>query len=153
MNLKNFYWAIVIIFSLIPTVIFHLVMKEFWKDCGEACTSVTSFELMFTIAILPIYLLIINAYLIEKGSKNPFSFLINLGIICFSIYISAQMHFENWVSSVGSRGHVDTGTKMILNLEILVGTIVSVIGGIIIIFRLLLHNKKAKKVSTSSQSD
>ncbi len=68
-GLKQFkYWAVIILVSYIPTIGFHYLMRPFWFNKTADHTSVTTFEMVFTILFLPIYLIIIN-YLLSKRNE------------------------------------------------------------------------------------
>lgn len=120
------------------------MVRPYWFNKTDEHTGLTSFETLFTIALLPIFLVTIN-YLLAKRFDTRRLFIINAIIICSCIFISSRLHFLNWADSVGSRDHPDSDTTEVIGFERDMGLIVTTIGLVIIFVKLY---KKKKTVSS-----
>lgn len=145
-NLKNHfkYWTFVLLFCYGLTIVAHYLLRPFWFDKNKEHTSFTTFEMFFTIIILPLALVTTIYWLTKKLDKRDWFFLPSI-IICSCIYISARLHFINWADSIGSRTHPDNETLMVIKFEWQVGLIVTLIELTICFMRLY---KKKKTVLT-----
>lgn len=144
-GLKQFkYWAVIILVSYIPTIGFHYLMRPFWFNKTADHTSVTTFEMVFTILFLPIYLIIIN-YLLSKRNLIKWLFVFNAVIICSCVLISSRLHFLNWADSVGNRENPDNDTREVVAFEEQAGLLVTEIGIVITIALQTITNKGFKK--------
>ena len=70
----------------------HYLLRPLWFDGTEYHTGLTSFELFFTVAILPIALVATN-YWLAKSKNATKLIIVNAIIIGSCIVISAQLHF------------------------------------------------------------
>jgi hypothetical protein len=138
------YWTLILFFSYGLTIGVHYLVRPYWFNKTDEHTGLTSFETLFTIALLPIFLVTIN-YLLAKRFDTRRLFIINAIIICSCIFISSRLHFLNWADSVGSRDHPDSDTTEVIGFERDMGLIVTTIGLVIIFVKLY---KKKKTVSS-----
>lgn len=111
------------------------MLRPFWFDGTDEHTGLTSFELFFTIAILPFLLVTINYWLTKKYDTKHY-FIINAAVICSCIYLSSRVHFLNWADSIGSRDHPDFETLEVIAFERTIGLLVTTVGLIIAFIRL-----------------
>jgi hypothetical protein len=142
-QLKNHfkYWTFVLLFSYGLTIGIHYLLRPLWFDKSDEHTSLTTFEMFFTIALLPVALVTTIYWVTKKLDKKNWFFLSSI-IICSCIYLSARLHFINWADSIGSRTHPDNETLMVMAFEWQVGLIVTLIG-LTICFVRLYRKKKA----------
>jgi hypothetical protein len=94
---------------------------------GGDHTQTTTFEMFFTIVLLPIYLVAGN-YILSKKFRAEKFFAVNALVILSCIPISAHLHFLNWADSVGNRINPDYGTKEVMAFEHTAGLIIAAIG-------------------------
>lgn len=125
-----------------PTISVHYIIRPAWYKGIDSYTSATSFELFFTILILPIYLLIINYLIARRYFKLTALFLLNALMIISCIVISTNLHLKNWKDSIGSP-RPDSGTEGLMNFERFVGVCVCLLGFVIIYF-LVKRETKSK---------
>jgi hypothetical protein len=138
------YWTLILLFSFGLTTGFHYLLRPYWFVKADEHTNLTSFESIFTIALLPILLVTVNYLLAKKFDTRKF-FIINAIIICSCIFLSSRLHFLNWADSVGSRDKPDFETLEVIGFERDLGLIVTTIGLIIIFVRVY----KKRKLQTS----
>jgi formate hydrogenlyase subunit 3/multisubunit Na+/H+ antiporter MnhD subunit len=117
-----------------------------WYRDVDTGTTVTSLEFLFTALILPIYLVLTNYLSFKKFRKPKLTFIINILLILFCVWLSERLHFKNWADSVGSWTDPDNETLEVGGLEKTFGIIVSVVG--IAIAFALPTNIKAKTSET-----
>ena len=140
------YWIIVVIINYVPTFGLHLLVRPMWYKGQESCTSASGIELIFTILILPLYLIITNYYLAKMHKKLNILFILN-GIIIFTcIFISAHLSFVNWADSIGSYNTDDYETLGLIDLERNSGIVLSSIGLLIIYLRVRYKVKIQKEI-------
>lgn len=137
------YWFLIIILSYVPTISVHYIIRPLWYKGIDSYSSATSFELLFTILVLPIYLIAINYFIARKFSKLTVFFLLNAVMIISCIIISTRLHLNNWTDSIGTTPP-DYGTEALMDFERFVGTCVCLLGFIIIY---LIIRKAAKSES------
>lgn len=124
-NLK--YWLLIIFFSIVPTIVLHLMVKPLWTNKMESFMTGAAIDGVLTVFFLPIYLTILNYYLAKKYRVNPFLFIVNTIIILFCIWLSTYLGFQNWANSIGNELNPDNGTLEVIGFERTLGYIVSVI--------------------------
>jgi hypothetical protein len=129
----------VILFSYVPTFGVNLFMRPFWGDNVDTNTNLALFGTVFTIFILPFYLLTIN-YVFAKQHKAE-QFILNGLVMISCVFISTYFHFYNWADSIGSRDNPDGGTEAVMSLEKWGGSIICIIGTIIGHYNLIQNNK------------
>lgn len=134
------YWAFVLLFCYGLTLGVHYILRPFWFSETDDHSGLTSFELFFTIALLP-FVLVTTIYWVTKKLDKKKWFSLAAIIILSCIYLSARLHFINWADSVGSRENPDIETTAVIAFERLVGSIVTIIGLIICFFRLYRKKK------------
>lgn len=137
------YWSLIIILSYLPTISVHYIVRPAWYNGIDSYSSATSFELLFTVLILPIYLVVINYFIARKFSKLTVLFLLNAVMIISCIIISTRLHLKNWTDSIGTTPP-DYGTEALMDFERFIGIGVSILGFIIIYF---IIRKEAKSES------
>lgn len=138
------YWSFVMLLSYVPTIGFHFLIRPMWFKGTDSFTCATLLELLFTIVILPIYLIAANYFLAKKYDKASELFIINGIMILTCIFISTHLHFKNWADSIGSYSP-DNETEGVMDFERTVGIIISLIGLIIVYFRIRSKNKSGNK--------
>jgi len=113
-------WGTLMLWNIVPVIIVHLVARLFWTTYpGTDQTNVTLLEMLFTMFVLPIYLLIINYVVADRLRLTN-----RLGIgtlMTLSIGLSTILHFKNWADTVGSWKNPDTETIMVMQFEFLIG--------------------------------
>jgi len=134
------YWALILLFSYGLTVAIHYLLRPLWFDGTDEHTSLTTFEMLFTIVILPVFLVTINYRLAKRYDTRHF-FTINAVIICSCVFLSSKLHFLNWADSIGSRDKPDSETLEVVAFEQSIGLRVSVIGLILAFVRLYTKRK------------
>ena len=140
------YWIIVVIINYVPTFGLHLLIRPMWFKGQESCTSASGIELLFTILILPLYLLVTNYYLAKKHNNLNLLFIIN-GIIIFTcIFISSHLSFVNWADSIGSYNTDDYETLGLIDFERASGIVLSSIGLLIIYLRVHYKLKNQQEI-------
>ena len=133
------YWPLVLTISCGLTFGFHYLLRPVWFEKRGEHTSLTTIEMVFTIAILPFILVLLNYKLTKRFDTRHF-FIITALIICSCIIISSRLHFLNWADSIGSRTNPDADTLEVMGFERGVGLLVSTIGIILSFIR--LYSKK-----------
>lgn len=144
------YWILVLLFNYGLTIGIHYLLRPLWFDGTDEHTGLTSFELLFTVVVLPVALVTINYWLAKKNNATKF-FILNALMICSCIVISARLHFLNWADSIGSRTHPDSGTLEVIAFERSLGLVVTVIGLIIVLIRIYQKGKKEYLQHNESQ--
>jgi hypothetical protein len=129
------YWILILLLSYGITIAIHYLFRPVWFDHSDEHTGVTLFEMLFTMILLPVFLVTINYWLAKKYAVRRF-FIINAAIIGSCILLSARLHFLNWADSAGSRDKPDPETLEIVAFEQTIGLIITVIGLIIAFVRL-----------------
>jgi hypothetical protein len=135
------YWIFVLLFCYGLTTGMHYLLRPLWFDKSYEHTDLATFEMFYTILLLPLILVRVIYRVTKKLDKRNW-FFISAAIICSCIYLSAQLHFLNWADSVGSRDHPDNETLMVMAFEWQVGLIITLIG-LTICFVRLYRKKKA----------
>ena len=133
------YWLKIALWSVIPTLIVHLIFGVLWMSNpmgSDVIISCTILELATTMLVLPIYLVIVNYRLAKKHKKKRKSFFVNTLIILICILFSQYLHLLNWSLKTGNSLGSDRETVGVTALGILSGTIVALIGVIIAICNL-----------------
>lgn len=134
------YWILIILYSYIPTIGVHYLIRPYWFEKGSDHTSTTSFELFFTMILLPVYL-VAGHFILSKKYRTERYFAVNALLILSSIAISAYLHFLNWADSVGNRSNPDAGTRAVMTFEVTTGSIIAMIGIALAYYR---HYKKSQ---------
>ena len=120
-------WGTLWLWNIVPVIIVHLIARLFWtKYPGTDQTNVTLLEMLFTMIILPIYLLLMNYVVADKLRLTN-----KLGIVtlmALSIGLSTILHFKNWADTMGSWRHPDRETIGVMQFEFLVGFVVAGLG-------------------------
>jgi len=120
-------YGLLALFYVAPVLAVHLVARFFWTDDRATDnSSVTVFEMLFTMLILPIYLLVLNYIIGDRLKLNNRVGIWTLMIL--AVGLSTLLHFRNWADKVGSWMNSDTETLAMMQLEFLVGSVVIVIG-------------------------
>jgi hypothetical protein len=134
------YWSLVLLCTYGVTFAIHYLLRPIWFDGANEHTSLTMIEMLFSIAVLPVFLVLTNFRLAKKYGTRHF-FIINAAIIYSCILLSVRLHFLNWADSIGSRDKPDTDTRMVVEFEKMVGLLVTTIGLIIAFIRLYRKRK------------
>jgi len=137
------YGALILLVNYIPTIGFHLAVRPMWYKSVNDYTDATLTEMVFTVLILPIYLVVANYLLAKKFNKLTELFILNALIILSCIFISTHLHFKNRADSIGSFSDPDHETKGVMDFERIAGLSVSAIGLGIVFFRIHQKNKMA----------
>jgi len=137
------YWTIILLCNYGVTMAVHYSLRQIWFAGPNDNTSLTTIETLFTIAVLPTFLVIANYWLGKKYDLIKY-FLLNAAMICSCIFLSSRLHFFNWADSVGSRIHPDQDTLDVMALETFFGLVVTTIG-LIIVFVRVFYNKRKKQ--------
>jgi C4-dicarboxylate transporter len=144
--MNNFkYWLIIILFSLVPTYLVHILIKPMWGKTTESFTTATTIESVVTIFFLPLFLAIFHYFIAKKYKIKPLLFIVNAIIVLFCIWLSAHLHFENWANSIGNKLNPDNGTIEVIGFTRGLGYIISLIG-------LLIGFAKLKKQNSLNTS-
>jgi hypothetical protein len=129
-RIKSKDWVTLVLWIIIPVVVFHLVIGNFWKTMDiTLSTKATIFESLFNMIVLPIYLVIIgNRYIKDISFRDQIiiGFLMVIGI-----GLSIFLHFRNWADNGGSWQNPDRGTLAVIQLELFIGVAVVLIGVVI----------------------
>ncbi len=141
MNKEIKYWFCVFFLNYFPVIGFHFSIRPMWYKGVDSFTDATFVETLFTIILLPIYLVVINYLLFKWSNKTIRSFILNFFIVLSCIFLSTFLHFKNWANSIGSWDNPDTETIMVMDFERTWGTIVSTIGFSILFYRIWHKNK------------
>jgi hypothetical protein len=137
MNTKELsYWILIFILNYIPTIGFHLLLRSCWYKGDNSSTTASMIELFFTIFLLPLYLVVTNYFFAKNFGMPTEAFIVNGVVIVSCIFISTHFHFKNWADSIGSYNNTDDETIAIMNFERTAGIIVSLIGLLIIYFKI-----------------
>jgi len=144
------YWVYILLLSYVPTIGLHFLIRPIWYKDVDNFTNATTIETLFTIAFLPLYLVVTHYLIFKKYDKTTTSFIINCLIILSCVFISTFLHFKNWADSIGSWNSPDTETIMVMDFERTSGIIVSSIGFIIVFLRLWYKNKKRAPINTQT---
>lgn len=135
---RNF--VIISLWNLLPTITFHLILGQFWSsNRGTVQTSLTLFEMMFTMFFLPPALLVANHFL-----KKKYDITSRIGvfiIMTITLGTSTILHFKNWADSVGNWNNPDMETIGVMQFEFMVGYIIVLVATIIRYFQ----GKKTEK--------
>ena len=134
------YWTLVFLLNFVPTVGFHFLIRPMWFKGVDSFTTATTIELFFTTIALPIYLVVTNYYLASKFEKQAELIIINGLIVISCILISTHLHFKNWAESIGNSVYPDSKTIGLMDIERIIGLILSTIGLFVIYFRLRAKN-------------
>jgi len=148
--LHNKYWTLVLLFNYGLTIGIHYLLRPLWFAGTDEHTGLTSFELFFTVALLPVALVMTNYWLAKKNNTKKL-FILNAIMICSCIVISARLHFLNWADSIGSRTHPDGETLEVFAFERSLGLIVTIVGLIIVFIRIYQKRKTQSFQHSGSQ--
>ena len=118
-------WFLLLLFTYLPVLLFHHSMKTEWSD-KETSTSASLLTLVFTMFILPAFLLYLNAYFFRKPENRDSSIAIVFGLSVVSILLSIDLGFENWKAM--SNSSADTGTIAVLKWEAIIGIGILIFG-------------------------
>jgi hypothetical protein len=124
-------------FSIIP----HLILHPLWMTQNIDNLNLTMFEILYTMFFLPIILLVANYKLNKKYDEERF--VINGLFVLVAVCLSGLFHFKNWADSVGSWSSPDAETLMVVQLEITVGIVVSLLGIAIMVLGKRFKNKES----------
>lgn len=135
----------IVLWNLLPIIAIHFLFWLFWdENIGSDNTSLTLFEMSFTMLIIPAYLLFRNYEWMDKRRNQ-----ITIGLLMtFGILLSAFLHFSNWANTVGS-WNADRETIAVIQSEFFVGFGIVVIGTIIKIFAPSINKNSGVPPSTS----
>jgi hypothetical protein len=139
------YWLVLLLLAYIPTWLSHKICFYYWNETKRN-TQITSFESILTIVLIPIFLAIVVFILSLKLKVQPTKFFfLNAIVIISCIWLSAKLHFLNWVKSIGSISNLDNDTIEVIGLERILGYIISIICLLIVYW--VLKSKFKTKVS------
>ena len=141
------YWTLVLLFNYGLTIGVHYLLRPFWFDGSDEHTNLTTFELLFTVAILPFSLIAAN-YWLSKRFDTLKLFIVNAVTIYTCIFISSRLHFLNWADSVGSRAHPDGETLAIIAFERDLGLLTTTVGLIIVFVRVYRKKKRLQLLNS-----
>lgn len=141
---KKFEYLIYILLATVSIgIIPNLILRPFWiqDSSGAAILSI-----LLNSIIIPLFLLLSVSWINSKFEKDWW--ILNFVLIIAAVSLSVYMGFLNWAVSgdniPGSWGinNVDRGTKMILNLELMIGF---AIVGVALLFKIFTKIKLKRK--------
>lgn len=139
------YWILLLGLSFLPTIAVPFLIKPMWFKGVDSFTRATEIQLVFSVIVLPIFLLVTHYILARNFKRYHSGFLLNVLIIVCCIFLSTHLHFSNWASSIGNSESADAETLGVMNLERSVGTGMSLLGCVLVYFRLRAEKKRQEE--------
>ncbi len=137
MNINNLLKNIFFI-NFVPPLIVHIVCLFCWIFFSSLAA--TLIETFFNIALIPIYLIVVNIINCVK-TKSKF-FLFNLLLMELSVVLGSFFHYFNWGIATGYLFSPDSKTLALLKEFFKIGSIAIIAAGVIIQFMLVFKNEK-----------
>jgi len=134
-----------IFLNFVPVITIHLCFLPLWLFRVARLTTITSFEMVFNLILIPLWLIIYNCFNSIKEERYNFGF--NLILMIESVFLSNLLYYFNWGITTKNLLSPDGDTIALFNLETAVTIIaVAILGIIWQLILLLVKKKKLKEV-------
>ena len=126
------YLILLLLLCFFPTTLFHILIIPWWEGDTAMSTKASLYSLIFTACIIPIYTLTINYILASK--YKIFNIILITCLTFINVFLSSYLRINNWKNTKSGTFETGNETDAVINFEIWIGIIISIIGLIVIYF-------------------